>query len=144
MKINQNVRGGIKKCHIKKSMQSPLPFVLKQNWKKMHLLFKSPLPPLLSKGQKHFWVFYIWSKKRPEKSILPTRFEQFSLFADALLLNSLFFVCVKKKQKCWLWDTVRLSVFLSPPGDGRWHLFGWKVNSLYEISKIPHSFLDLI
>ena len=76
----------------------PPPFVLKLNRKKMDLLFKSPLPPLLSKGQKHFWVFYILSKKRHEKSILPTRFEQFSLYADALLLKSLFFVCEKEAE----------------------------------------------
>ena len=40
---------------------------LKPNRKNLVLLFKFPLPPLLSKGQKHFWVFYIWSKKRTRK-----------------------------------------------------------------------------
>ena len=103
-------------------------------------------PPSLPCGAKDKNIsgfFYIWSKKRHEKSILSTRFEQFSLYADALPLNSLF-LSVKKKRKPWLWDTVWLSVFLSPPGDGRWHLFGRKINSLYEISKLPHSFFDLI
>ena len=103
----------------------------------------TPSFPCWAKDKNISRCFIFEVKNKTEISILQARDLNNFHCLQSLYFWILFFF-LKMQQQPWLWDTVRLSVFLSPPGDGRLDFYGWKIILFHEKSYLPHSFFKLI